>query len=887
MTAVPAATYHFVQWSDGSTDNPRTDTNVTSDITVTASFAIDTFSLSYSAGANGSLTGSTSQTVDHGADGTAVTAVPAATYHFVQWSDGSTDNPRTDTNVTGDITVTASFAIDTFGLTYSAGANGSIVGSTSQTVNYGSDGTAVTAVPAATYHFVQWSDGSTDNPRTDTNVTGDITVTASFAIDTFSLTYIAGANGSIVGSTSQTVNYGSDGTAVTAVPAATYHFVQWSDGSTDNPRTDTNVTGDVTVTASFAIDTFSLTYSAGANGSIVGSTSQTVNYGSDGTAVTSVPDATYHFVQWSDGSTDNPRTDTNVTGDITVTASFAIDTFSLTYSAGANGSLMGSTSQTVNHGSDGTAVTAVPDANHHFVQWSDGSTDNPRTDANVQGDITVTATFTVDVFTVTFAAGPGGFLAGVTSQNVAYGADCSAITATGTVAHHFVNWTGPNGFTSTSNTLTVTNVTQDAMYKANFHIDAHTVIFTAGEHGSLAGSVSQMINHGGDCEPVTAIADEHCHFVNWTGSDNFTSTDNPLAVSNVTAEATYTANFASGMYTVTFATDEHGSLSGQMSQTVEYGQDTAPVTALPAAGCHFVRWTGPGDFVSTDNPLIVPAVSGDGDYTAHFAAIECTLSFFAGEGGTLTGLVEQVVELGGSAAAVTAVPAEGYHFVNWIVDRLAGNLQQQSAAGSKRDSQHDRYRPVRSRPDGAGRYPVRFRRWIARDRGRGALYRRCCECRQWERHRCTRPDAVARQYRIRFGHGRDRLNRQVGNRPGHRRGRQHRHHAAVAVCRRNDRRAPGTPHDRKRRYRNNAVGADGGTAGYRSCRRPRGSAHGGHLYADDRLAAVPDMRDDGLDAPAGPLLRPGTDAIRRPARDALQVRQAYPFATGSFAVQTQ
>jgi uncharacterized repeat protein (TIGR02543 family) len=35
-------------------------------------------------------------------------------------------------------------------------------------------------VPSTGYRFVSWSDSSTDNPRTDTNVTGDITVTANF-----------------------------------------------------------------------------------------------------------------------------------------------------------------------------------------------------------------------------------------------------------------------------------------------------------------------------------------------------------------------------------------------------------------------------------------------------------------------------------------------------------------------------------------------------------------------------------------------------------------------------------------------------------------------------------------------------------------------------------
>jgi regulation of enolase protein 1 (concanavalin A-like superfamily) len=68
-------------------------------------------------------------------------------------------------------------------LTYSAGPNGSISGVATQTVNYGSSGTAVTAMPNTGYHFVNWSDGSLANPRTDSNVTNNITVTANFLAD--------------------------------------------------------------------------------------------------------------------------------------------------------------------------------------------------------------------------------------------------------------------------------------------------------------------------------------------------------------------------------------------------------------------------------------------------------------------------------------------------------------------------------------------------------------------------------------------------------------------------------------------------------------------------------------------------------------------------------
>jgi len=66
-------------------------------------------------------------------------------------------------------------------LTYNAGAGGSISGTTPVAVAYGADGPEVTAVPNTGYRFVRWSDGSTDNPRTDTNVTAAINVRAIFS----------------------------------------------------------------------------------------------------------------------------------------------------------------------------------------------------------------------------------------------------------------------------------------------------------------------------------------------------------------------------------------------------------------------------------------------------------------------------------------------------------------------------------------------------------------------------------------------------------------------------------------------------------------------------------------------------------------------------------
>ncbi len=151
----------------------------------------------------------------------------------------------------GTIVIEGEISLPSYTLTYTAGANGSITGSSPQTVHQNFDGTQVTATPAANYHFTSWSDSVLTAARTDLNVVGDITVTANFAIDTHTLTYTAGANGSVTGTNPQTINHGSDGTAVTAVPNSGYRFVDWSDTSIINPRTDTNVTTNLAVTANF------------------------------------------------------------------------------------------------------------------------------------------------------------------------------------------------------------------------------------------------------------------------------------------------------------------------------------------------------------------------------------------------------------------------------------------------------------------------------------------------------------------------------------------------------------------------------------------------------------------------------------------------------------
>lgn len=140
----------------------------------------------------------------------------------------------------------------TFTLTYAAGPNGAISGTSPQVVSAGASGTPVTAVPSTGHHFASWSDAVLTASRTDTNVMANLSVTASFATNQYTLTYVAGPNGTISGDSPQTVGYGASGAQVTAVPDPAFQFTSWSDGVLTATRTDADVAADMTVTANFA-----------------------------------------------------------------------------------------------------------------------------------------------------------------------------------------------------------------------------------------------------------------------------------------------------------------------------------------------------------------------------------------------------------------------------------------------------------------------------------------------------------------------------------------------------------------------------------------------------------------------------------------------------------
>ena len=358
---------------------------------------ITNYVLVYLAEGNGSVTGEATQTVAENTDGTPVTAAANPGYHFTQWSDGLQEATRQDTAVTADLSVTAQFAINTYAIECLVTGGGNCTADPTA-VDHG--GTSrITVTPNAGWRIRTITD-SEEGPKpgsyTTSPVTANRVISVIFDINQYTLTYQAGANGSIVGETAQTVPENSNGSAVTATPAPGYHFVQWSDGSLAATRHDTHVTSDITVTAQFAIDTYSIVCTVVGEGTCTANPAL-VNHG-ETSVITVTPDMGWRIlsiVDSEEGLQPGSYTTRPVTAPRAVTAAFEVDHYTLTYSAGEGGTLQGPTSQSVGHGADGETVTAQPNRGYEFTGWSDGITEAKRKDTHVSADITVTALFAV------------------------------------------------------------------------------------------------------------------------------------------------------------------------------------------------------------------------------------------------------------------------------------------------------------------------------------------------------------------------------------------------------------------------------------------------------------------------------------------------------------
>jgi len=198
LTATPNEIYHFVNWTEEGTEvyisTPYVFT-AESDRTLVANFELKTYTVTYNAPANGTLSVMNGTTpvpsgtqVTHGTVLT-ITATPNANYHLETLTvNGSDFTNGEDYTVTSATTIAATFAINPsiiYTITATAGANGTIAPSGEVEVEEGED-QQFTFTPATIAYVIDevTVDGApvsiSGNTYTFTNITANHTIHVTF-----------------------------------------------------------------------------------------------------------------------------------------------------------------------------------------------------------------------------------------------------------------------------------------------------------------------------------------------------------------------------------------------------------------------------------------------------------------------------------------------------------------------------------------------------------------------------------------------------------------------------------------------------------------------------------------------------------------------------------
>ncbi|NPV88063.1 PQQ-binding-like beta-propeller repeat protein [Coprothermobacteraceae bacterium] len=467
--------------------------------TVHAVFANYVYTIVSSAGVGGSISPAGTATVAHGSSSATYTITASEGWHIKSiLVDGepltgvgatATSYEYKFTSVTADQTIHAVFERNVYEITASAGEGGNIAPTGTVAVAYGDEQTFVfTASPG--WHIKQvYVDGATVGPEpyyTFYDVSADHTIYAEFERDARIILASAGVGGSINPAGTVTVNYG-DPISFTITPSAGYHIADVKvDGVSIGATTSytfTNVTGNHTIEALFAINQYTITANITGNGVIVLSYGSNTSTLADGATIV-LPHGTTVSVEgvpatgWSKVSV--TPTSFTVDGDRVVEVVFALipppqpTYYTITAIAGVGGSISPAGAVTVPYGGSQT-FTITPSAGYHIADVKvDGVSIGATTSytfTSVTGSHTIEALFAINEYTITAITGTGGSISPAGAVTVPYGGS-QTFTITPSAGYHIADVKVDGVSIGATTSYTFTNVTGNHTIEALFAKDS-------------------------------------------------------------------------------------------------------------------------------------------------------------------------------------------------------------------------------------------------------------------------------------------------------------------------------------------------------------------------------------------------------------------------------
>ncbi len=546
--------------------------------------------------------------------------------------------------------------------------------------SYGSKVT-ISATPKSGNTFINWSgtgygsySGSSSTATVD--VWSNITETANFAINTYTVTFTSSPSGAPIstnygsGNTpySITVNYGSSvsytyGSSFSGGSGIQYVNPSPSSGSQ-------TITGNTNINAQYTTQYYVTTSANPASGGSVSPSSEWVDAGTSVT-FSETPNSgsgyQYIFTGWSGTySSSSTSFSETVNGPITETASFSEQYYLLVSASPSNG---GSVSGGGWYYPGSVAeVSESPSTGYHFVDWSTGSTSSAIS-ITMNGPESVTAYFAINTYTVTFTSSP--VEGAPISTNYGSGNTPYSITVDygSTVSYTFgssfsissepgTQYVNPN---PASGSITVTSSqTINAQYTTQYYL-------TTSANPSSGGTVSPYPNwaDAGSQVTISATPNAGYKFTGWSGSGSgsYSGSSSSYTIT-MNGPITETGNFATVVYTVTFTSSpsgapistNYGSGTTPYSIAVNYGSTVSYTYGSSFSGGSGVQYVSPSP--ATGSITVTSSQTINAQYTTQYY-----LTISAGSGGSVS--PSSGWHNSGSSVTISATPNSNYYFVSW------------------------------------------------------------------------------------------------------------------------------------------------------------------------------------------------------------------------------
>jgi uncharacterized repeat protein (TIGR02543 family) len=456
--------------------------NIEADLVITATYTINSYTIRFQMDGGSSVSAITQIYL------TAVAAPAAPTktgYAFGGWySNEALTTPYVFSIMPAeDVDLYAKWTVNQVTLSFDSNGGAAV---DPITQNYGTAVAAPTAPTKVGHTFGGWysNEALTTLYVFSTMPAQSITLYAKWTIIAYTVTF-EDHDGTVL--KTESVDYGFNATAPNNPTRPNYTFGGWDVGYT-------NVTGNLTVTATYVINQYTITFQS--NGATAVDPI-TQNYGTAVAAPTAPTKVGHTFGGWysNEALTTLYVFSTMPAQSITLYAKWTIIQYTVTFINFDESVLK---TQTVNHGSAATAPNNPTRPNYTFGGWDVGYT-------NVTGNLTVTATYTINQYTITFQTNGGSAITAITQD---FGSAVNAPADPTRNTDTFAGWYSNVGLTTTYAFTTMPN--QNITIYAKWYSGglAYTLI-DGGTHysvsrGTATGHIFIPTMYNG--LPVTAIA---------------------------------------------------------------------------------------------------------------------------------------------------------------------------------------------------------------------------------------------------------------------------------------------------------------------------------------------------------------------------------------------